>query len=121
MAFGFTGFLIQLIVSIIVIAPILWLVGRSMVGKDKAKGTDAVWIVALGVIVGAIIGYFLHGVVGTIVSLIIWLGLIKHFFDCGWLKAIVIAVIAAIVFVIIAFVLAALGVVALIGLGKAMI
>jgi len=121
MAFNLTNFLIQLIVSIIIIAPILWLVGRWLAGKDKAKGSDAVWIVVLGVIIGTIIGSFVHGAVGTIITLIVWLALIKHFFDCGWLKAILIAIIAIIVFVIIAFILALLGVAALIGLGKTLI
>ena len=40
---------VQLIVSIIVIAPVLWIAGRLLVGKEKAKGTDAIWIVVLGV------------------------------------------------------------------------
>jgi hypothetical protein len=40
----------------------------------------------------------------------VWLGLIKHFFDCGWLKAFVIALIAVIVFAIIVFILALIGI-----------
>jgi len=40
---------------------------------------------------------------------IVWLALIKHFFDCGWLKAFVIAIIAVIIFVIIVAILAVLG------------
>ena len=34
--------LIQIVIGIIVVAPILWLVGRALVGKDKAKFTDAI-------------------------------------------------------------------------------
>jgi uncharacterized membrane protein YqhA len=40
---------------------------------------------------------------------IIWLGLIKRFFDCGWLKALLIAIVAIIIFIIIAAVLLMLG------------
>ena len=40
---------------------------------------------------------------------IIWLALIKHFFDCGWLKALAIAIIVVIVFIIIIAVLAIIG------------
>jgi len=110
MAFGWTGLIIQLIVSIIIVSPVLWLVGRWLVGKEKAKFTDAIWIVVLGVIIGAILGNFVHGTIGFIVTLIIWLGLIKHFFDCGWLRAFLIAVVAIIVFIIIAIILGLLGV-----------
>ena len=41
---------------------------------------------------------------------IVWLALIKHFFDCGWLKAFAIAVIAVIIFVIIVAILAVIGI-----------
>ncbi len=98
--------LIQVIISIIIISPILWLVGRGLVGKQKAKLTDAIWIVALGVIVGSVLMSYVHGVVGMIITLIIWLVLIKHFFDCGWVKAIIVAIVAVVVLIIIAVVLA---------------
>ena len=99
---------IRCIVSIIIVAPILWLVGRALVGKEKAKFTDAIWIVVIGVIAGAIINAIIP-YVGFIISLIIWLYLVKRFFDCGWLKAFVIAIIALIVMAIIAAVLVLLG------------
>jgi hypothetical protein len=46
--------------------------------------------------------------------IIVWLALIKHFFDCGWLKALAIAIIAVIVYIIIFFILIAI--LAIIGL-----
>jgi hypothetical protein len=111
------GIILQIIVSIIIISPILWLVGRSMVGGTKAKFTDAIWIVVLGIIINAILGTFVHGAIGFIVTLIVWIALIKHFFDAGWGKAILIGIIAIIVLIIIAFVLAFLGIAAIAGLG----
>jgi hypothetical protein len=104
------GLLIQIIVSTIIIAPILWLVGRSLAGKDKAKFTDAIWIVVLGNVIGAGVGAVAGslGWIGTIIMIVVWLGLIKHFFDCGWMKALVIAIIAVIVYVIIFFILIAI-------------
>jgi hypothetical protein len=102
--------LIQIVVGIIVVAPILWLVGRALVGKEKAKFTDAIWIVVLGTIIGAIVGFFVGSLISAVIMFIVWLALIKHFFDCGWLKAFVIAVIAVIVFVIIVAILAIIGV-----------
>ena len=109
--------LIQIIAGVIIISPILWLVGRSMVGGAKARFTDAIWIVVLGVIINTVLGAFIHGVLGFIVTLIVWVGLIKHFFDASWGKAILIGILAIIVLVIVAFLLSLLGAAALIGLG----
>lgn len=110
------GLLIQIIVSVIIIAPVLWLVGRALAGKDKAKFTDAIWIVVLGTVIGAVVSWFAGslGWIGTIIMIIVWLALIKHFFDCGWLKALAIAIIAVIVYIIIFFILIAI--LAIIGL-----
>jgi hypothetical protein len=102
--------LIQIIVGIIVVAPILWLVGRALVGKQKAKFTDAIWIVVLGTIIGAVVGAFVGSLLSAIIMFVVWLALIKHFFDCGWLKAFVIAVIAVIVFIVIVAILAIIGI-----------
>jgi hypothetical protein len=105
--------LIQIVVSTIIVAPVLWLAGRTLVGGDKAKFFDAIWIVVLGTIIGAIFNAVIGGIggiVGAIIMFIVWLALIKHFFDCGWLKAFAIAVIAVIIFVIIVAILAVIGI-----------
>lgn len=102
--------LIQVVVNVIVLAPVLWISGRTLVGKDKAKFTDAIWIVILGVVIGAVVNFFLSGLIAAIVMFIIWLALIKHFFDCGWLKAFIIAVVAVIIFIIIVAILALIGI-----------
>ncbi len=102
--------LIQIVIGIIVVAPILWLVGRALVGKDKAKFTDAIWIVVIGTIIGAVVGALVGSLISAIIMFIVWLALIKHFFDCGWLKAFVIAVISVIIFVIIVAILAFIGI-----------
>ena len=101
--------LIQIVVGVIIIAPILWLAGRALAGKDKAKLTDAIWIVVLGTVIGAVVGAFVGGLIAALIMFIIWLALIKHFFDCGWLKALAIAIIAVIIFIIIVAVLAIIG------------
>lgn len=101
--------MIQLVVSTIILAPVLWLAGRALVGKDKAKFTDAVWIVVLGIVIGTILGALNLGLLGLIIQLILWLYLIKHFFDCGWLMAFVIAIVAVIIFAVIAIILGIIG------------
>jgi len=102
--------LIQIVVGVIVLAPLLWLAGRWLAGKDKAKFTDAIWIVVLGVVIGAIVGAFLGGLAAAVIMFVVWLALIKHFFDCGWLKAFLIAVVAVVIFIVIALILAAIGI-----------
>ena len=102
--------LIQIVVSTIIVAPVLWLAGRALVGGDKAKFFDAIWIVVLGTIIGAVLNALIGGIVAAVIMFIVWLALIKHFFDCGWLKAFAIAVIAVIIFVIIVVILAVIGI-----------
>jgi hypothetical protein len=106
----YVALLIQIVVGVIILAPILWLAGRALAGKDKAKFTDAIWIVVLGTVIGAIVGAFVGGLIAALIMFIIWLLLIKHFFDCGWLKALAIAIIAVIIFMVIVFVLTLLGI-----------
>jgi hypothetical protein len=102
--------LIQIIVGVIVLAPVLWISGRLLAGKDKAKFTDAIWIVVLGVVIGAIAGALIGGLISAVIMFVVWLALIKHFFDCGWLKAFLIAVVAVIVFIVIVAILAIIGI-----------
>jgi len=101
--------LIQIVVGVIVIAPTLWVAGRALSGKDKAKFTDALWIVVLGTVIGAVVNAFVGATVAAVIMFVVWLALIKHFFDCGWLKALAIAIVAVIVFVILVAVLALVG------------
>ncbi len=101
---------IQIIIASVIVAPILWVSGRALVGKDKAKFTDAIWIVILGNVIGAAVGAFLGGALASLIMLIVWLALIKHFFDCGWLKALVVAVVAVVIYAIIVVVLVAIGI-----------
>jgi len=102
--------LIELVIKIIILAPALWLSGRVLVGKEKAKFLDAVWIIILGTLIGGIFSYFeIIGIIALIIQLVIWLGLVKHFFDTGWLKAFVISVLAVIILVVVGFILGLVG------------
>jgi hypothetical protein len=106
----FVALLIQIVVGTIIVAPMLWLAGRALVGKEKAKFTDAVWIVVLGTVIGAVVGAYFSGLVVAVIMLVVWLALIKHFFDCGWVMALAIAIIAVIIFIVIVAVLALIGI-----------
>lgn len=110
MAINLDEALVNIVINIIVIAPFLWISGRALVGKEKAKVTDAIWIAVLGTVIGGIIGFLFTGLAASIIVLIIWLGLIRHFFDCGWLKALAISILAMIIFAVIVAILGAIGV-----------
>ncbi len=109
MAINLDVALIQIIVSAIVISPVLWLSGRAVVGGEKAKFTDAIWIVVLGTVIGGIFGWLFVGVIAFIIQLFIWVALVKHFFDTGWLTALGISILAVIIFAVIAVILALVG------------
>jgi len=100
---------INVIVPTIILSPILWLGGRAIVGKDKAKFTDAIWIILIGTLFGSIFSAFFTGVIASIIQLIVWLALVKRFFDCGWLKALIISILAVIIFIAIVILLGLLG------------
>jgi hypothetical protein len=109
MAVNLDALLINIIVSTIILSPVLWLSGRIIVGKEKAKFTDAIWIVVLGTLVGTFFGAFFKGFIAAIVQLILWLMVVKYFFDCDWLKAFIISILAVILFAVIAAILALIG------------
>lgn len=109
MALNLDRLLIHVILNIIIISPVFWLAGRALSGKEKAKFTDALWIVVLGTVIGSILQFTFSGIIASIIVLVMWLALIKHFFDCGWLKALLISIVAVVIFIIIGVVLAALG------------
>jgi hypothetical protein len=109
--------IIQIIVNIIILAPVLWISGRLLVGKDKAKFMDALWIVVLGTVVGGIFQYLFRGIIAAIIVLFIWLALVKHFFDTGWLRAFAIAVVAIIIWIVIAVIIGLIVGIAIIGGG----
>ena len=105
------GLIIGIIINVIFIAPSLWISGKLLVGNRKAKFTDALWIVLLGTVISSIVGYFLGaGLIVSLLMIMVILGLVKHFFDCGWIKALLISIIAMIIFVIISAILALIGI-----------
>lgn len=114
MAINLDALLIHIVVNTVIIGPVLWLAGRALVSKEKAKFTDGLWIAALGTIIGAVLGWLLvPGIIVTIIMIIVWLGLIKKFFDCGWGKALLVAIVAIVIFIVIGAILALIGFAAL--------
>jgi hypothetical protein len=109
--------IVQIIVNIVILAPVLWISGRFFAGKDKAKFTDALWIVVLGTVIGSVFQYLFDGIIASLIVLFIWLALVKHFFDTGWVKALIIAIVAIVIWIVIAFIIGLIIGVAVIGGG----
>ena len=73
MAVNLDALVLHIIVNTVILGPVLWLSGRALVGKEKAKFTDGLWIAALGTLIGAVFGYFFTGMIAAIIMLIVWL------------------------------------------------
>jgi hypothetical protein len=100
----------QIIVGVIVQAPALWLAGRFIVGSDRAKFMDAVWITVLGAILNAVIAAFVGGGVAGLVQLVAYLYLVKNYYETSWVSAFVISIVAVVILVLAIFLLAVLGI-----------
>jgi hypothetical protein len=109
--------LVNIVVGSIIVSPVLWLAGRAIVGAEKAKFSDAFWIVFLGNVIGGIVSAlwsalfvgFSAIILGAIIQLILWFALVRHFFDCGGLKALGITILAVIIFIVIAAIVGIIG------------
>jgi|WetSurMetagenome_2_1015567.scaffolds.fasta_scaffold245403_2 hypothetical protein len=93
--------LIALVVQVVVQIPVLWIVGRMLTSSQNAKFTDAIIIVILSNIANAVVGMFLSDIIAAVIQIVIYLFLIKKFYECDWGKAIMVAIIVGIVSAII--------------------
>jgi len=105
------GLIIDLIVAGVIGGIFVWLAAKAL-SAPKATYWHGILTVISAIIVTDIIRYLLGslGLVAEIIEVVVILLLIKHFFGVGWLKAIVIAILAWIILVIVIFVLALLGI-----------
>ena len=63
---------ISIVINVVVQSLFVWLAGRAMVGAEKAKFTDAIWIVIIGSVISGILGGFNWGLIGTIISFVLY-------------------------------------------------
>jgi len=113
----------RFIVSLVVLSIVLYVAGRIVVGKKRALFSDAFVIALLGIVINTFFMAFLPGLVvftfdthklrfgaglGLLISFIVYLLLIRHYYETGWLGALAVAILAVIIYVVLAFVLAAL-------------
>ena len=114
------GYLIHLVVLGIILGIFVWLAGKAL-GAPKATYYHGILTVISAVILGDIIGYFISGWAAILVEVVVVLLLIRHFFGVGWVKAIIIAILAVIIAIIITAILALVGITFLSGTLKGLI
>lgn len=104
------GTIVHLIIAGIIGGIFVWLAGKAL-GAPRATYWHGILIVVSAIILSDIIGYFLGstGWLSLIIEIVVIVLLIKHFFGVGWLKAVVIAILAVIIAVIVTVILALIG------------
>jgi hypothetical protein len=106
------GLVIDLVIAGIIGGIFVWLAAKAL-RAPKATYWHGILTVISAIIVTDVIRYLLGslGIIAEIIEIVVILLLIKHFFGVGWIKAIVIAVLAWVILIVVIFVLALLGIV----------
>lgn len=102
------GLLVRIVWGVIFTAPSLWIAGSMLVGGRKARFSDAVLIVVLGVFVEALVRAFVKDLVAPFVQLVVWLYLVKLYFETSWAMAFFISMLTVVVFFVVSAGLAAI-------------
>ncbi len=104
------GQLLNFVLGLIILTIVFYIAGRAVVGKKRALFSDALVISILGTIVANMVSLFIPSapLIGLILSLVIWLLLIRHYYETSWLGAFAVAVMAVIIYIAILFVLSIL-------------
>ena len=110
--------IISFIILWIVVSIPVWLAAKVLTG-DRASFGEALLATLAGPIVFYIVtflvGFFLGAVIGTgafvigwILALIAWIWVYKASFETGWLKAILIAILAWVIFIVLSYIIGVL-------------
>lgn len=114
---------IAFIVKLMALTLVFYVAGVLIVGRKRALFSDAFIIALLGIVISTFVMAFFPGMVlftfdshkfgfghglGLLISLFVYLLLIRHYYETGWLGALAVGVLAVIVFVVLAFILAVL-------------
>jgi len=81
-----------------------------LLGTDQAKFMDAVWITALATTANIVLGSLIGSEVGGLVQLLIYLFLVSKYYETGWGKAAMVAVLNVVISAIIMWALLFLGI-----------
>ena len=106
--------IVGLIILWIIVSIPVWLAGKAITGGKSTFG-DALLATLAGPIVYFVVvflvGFFLGGtalIFGYILALIAWIWVFKASFQTGWLRAILIAILAWVIFIVLSIIIGAL-------------
>ncbi|MGQ9461098.1 MAG: hypothetical protein ACUVRA_07700 [Candidatus Bathyarchaeaceae archaeon] len=100
--------IVLFIMNLIILTIVFYVAGIIVVGKRRALFSDAFVISLLGTLVMGICLQFFGLIVGGILALIVWLLLIRHYYETGWLGAIAVGIMALIVSIVVLVVISLL-------------
>jgi ABC-type Fe3+-siderophore transport system permease subunit len=115
--------IIRFIVNLVVLTAVFYMAGIIVVGRKRALPSAAFIIALLGIIISTFFMALLPGMViftfdshqfglgpglGLLISFFVYLLLIRHYYETGWLGALAVAILAVVIFVVLAFVMAVL-------------
>ncbi|MEM2466710.1 MAG: hypothetical protein QXZ47_05420 [Candidatus Bathyarchaeia archaeon] len=93
--------------SLFVLAVVLYIAGLIVVGRKRALLSDAFIISLLGTVLTTLFAIFIpYPLITLILSLFVWLILIKRLFETGWLGAVAIGILAVIIYLAVFLLLA---------------
>lgn len=96
LAFSIMLFLVELLVLTVV----LYLAGRIVVGGKHTLFSDAFIIALLGTVLSSLFMAFIpYSFIALLLSIFIWLLLIKRLFETRWLGAIAVSILAIVIFI----------------------
>jgi len=99
--------LVLFLVNLLILAVIIYLSGLVVVGKKRALLSDAFIISLLGTVLSILFFMFLpYRLLALILSIIVWLLLIKRLYETGWLGAIAVGILAMVIFLAVTVLLA---------------
>jgi hypothetical protein len=95
------------LVNLFVLAAVLYVAGLIVVGAKRALLGEAFLISLLGTVLSTLFLVFIsYRWVALALSVIVWLLLIKHLYETGWLGAIAVSILTVMIFLAIAVILA---------------
>jgi hypothetical protein len=93
--------------NLLALAVVLYLAGLVVVGIKRTLLTDAFMISLLGTVLSTIFFMFIrYGLIALLLSVFVWLLLIKRLYETGWLSAIAVGILAVIIFLVVTVLLA---------------
>ena len=104
---GLIFFLALFFISLLVLTVVLYLAGLVVVGKKRALLTDAFIISLLGTVLSNLFFMFIpYPLLALLLSIVVWLLLIKRLYETGWIRAIAVGILTIIIYLVIIILLA---------------